>query len=216
LYRLGSLKAYPQLKKVIQRTIKQSRIVEQWDEILRVVVSLKLGWVSASLLVSKLQSYPRQNALMLILREYGRLCKTIFSLRYLIEESYRRQIEIQLNKGEHLHALRDQFFIGFGRQLRKHTMTTQTNQASSTNLIVNCIVVWNTLYMQKAVEQLRSEGFEVRDEELSHIWPSRYQHVNVFGRYTFPMEDILARKDLRDLRQPTTTELEEEGEPLAG
>lgn len=200
LYRMGPLKSYPQLKTLLKRSIKQSQVAEQWEEILRLVASLKLGWVSASLVISKLQSYPRQNALSAVLQEYGRICKTIFVMHYAVEEAYRHRIETQLNKGEHLHAVRDQFFIGFGRQLRKRHLSEQNNQASCTNVIVNSIVVWNTLYMQKGVAHLKKRGAEIRDEQLTHIWPTRTAHLNVYGQYHFGMEQTRQREGLRELR----------------
>jgi len=64
---------------------------------LRVAGSLKLGWVTASLLIGKLQSYPRKNQLTKALQECGRLIKTIFILRYLESGDYRRRIQAQLN-----------------------------------------------------------------------------------------------------------------------
>jgi TnpA family transposase len=72
---------------------------------LRVAGSLKLGWVTASLFIAKLQSFRRQNVLTRTLQEYGRLNKTIFILRYLLDEPYQRRIGAQINKGEALHAL---------------------------------------------------------------------------------------------------------------
>jgi TnpA family transposase len=52
--------------------------------------------VTASLFISKLQAYPRQNILTRALQEYGRLVKTLFILRYLESEDYRRRINAQL------------------------------------------------------------------------------------------------------------------------
>ena len=86
-------------------------IRSRWDDMVRVAGSLKLGWVTASLFISKLQAYPRRNALALALQEYGRLIKTIFILRYLEDEAYRRRINRQLNKGEALHMLREFLFF---------------------------------------------------------------------------------------------------------
>jgi len=40
---------------------------------LQLAGSLKRGWVTASLFISKLQAYPRQNVLTRALQEYGRL-----------------------------------------------------------------------------------------------------------------------------------------------
>jgi TnpA family transposase len=56
--------------------------VDNYDEILRVAGSLQLGYVTASLFISKLQARPQQNILTRALQEYGKLEKTIFILRY--------------------------------------------------------------------------------------------------------------------------------------
>src|SRR5207302_826887 len=80
---------------------------------------LKLGWVTASLLAGKLQASRRQNALTRALQEYGRLVKTIFILRYLESEEYRRRITTQLNKGESMHALRRFLVFANDGQLRR-------------------------------------------------------------------------------------------------
>ena len=62
------------------------------DDLLRVAGSLKLGRVTASLFIAKLQSFRRQNVLTRALQEYGRLNKTIFILRYLLDEQLERRI----------------------------------------------------------------------------------------------------------------------------
>jgi TnpA family transposase len=68
--------------------------------------SLKTRWISAWLLISKLQAYPRQHQFTHLLLEFVRLVKTAFIMRYLHSQSLRRRIYAQLNKGEHLYALR--------------------------------------------------------------------------------------------------------------
>jgi hypothetical protein len=84
--------------------------LKHWDEMLHVAGSLELGWVTASLFLGKLQAQPRQRALTEALQDYGRLVKTIVLLRNLENEAYRRRMNLQLSKGEVLHALRQ--FLG--------------------------------------------------------------------------------------------------------
>ena len=57
----------------------------QWPEIVRLVTSIKQGTVTASLMLRKLASYPRQNSLALALREMGRIERTLFMLKWLLE-----------------------------------------------------------------------------------------------------------------------------------
>ena len=107
LYRISREQKARHLAPRFKGIIKQDLILRHWEDFLRLAGSLKLGWVTASLFISKLQAYPRQHVLARALQEYGRLVKTLFILRYLESQDYRRRINAQLNKGESLHALRD-------------------------------------------------------------------------------------------------------------
>ncbi len=199
---VGGTAEYGELAPLFKGNIRQDLIIKHWDELIRLVGSLKLGWVPASLMISKLQSFPRQNALAQALMEYGKLCKTLFILRSLQSEQTRHHNENQLNKGENLNGLREVIFFGQHGQLRKRQLEEQNNQASCLNLVVNCVVVWNTVYMTAVVEQLRKEGQTVLEEDLAHIWPTRTEHLNVYGKYHFNLEEATYRQKLRPLRQP--------------
>lgn len=137
-----------------------------------------------------------------VLQEFGRLEKTIFILRYIQDPVFRREINLQLNKGEALHDLRQ--FVHFANEgkLRWHLEEDQINAAGCLNLVVNAIVLWNTIYMQAIIEQLRREGYQINDEDLKHLSPARFEHIHPYGHYVFNIEKELARKDLRPLRQP--------------
>lgn len=183
LYRLDRSKTYPTLDSLLTGKLNRALILTRWDDLLRVAGSLKLGWVTASLFIGKLQAYPRQNVLTRALQEYGRLIKTIFLLRYLESEEYRRRIHTQLNKGEALHALREFLFFANRGTLRRKQEEAQTNQAGCLNLLTNAVVAWNTVYMAAAIDQLRAEGYPVRDEDIVHLSPARFEHVNPYGKY---------------------------------
>lgn len=38
-------------------------------------------------------------------------------------------------------------------------------------LLSNAVVVWNTVYMQEVIAQLRAEGYPVQDDDLAHLSP---------------------------------------------
>ena len=81
------------------------QITEHWDELLRLTASLRLGTVTASLMLRKLASYPRQNGLAWALREVGRIEKTLFTLEWFQSLELRRRVQVGLNKGEARYAL---------------------------------------------------------------------------------------------------------------
>jgi TnpA family transposase len=202
LYRLDRNTIYKNLEPLLKGTINTERILSRWDDMLRVVGSLKLGWVTASLFIGKLQSFPQQNALMRAFQEYGRLVKTIFILRYLESEEYRRRISAQLNKGETLHSLRRFLFFAHQGQIRQRHSEELANQASCLNLVTNAVVAWNTVYMAAAIEQLKAEGHQISDTDIAHLSPARYEHINPYGKYQFDVALNLSRQQLRPLRPP--------------
>ena len=203
LFRLDRQKRHPHLAPLLRGRINRDRILRNWDDLLRVAGSLKRGWVTASLLIGKLQSYPRKNRLTRALQEYGRLVKTVFILRYLESEDYRRRILGQLNKGEALHGLREFLLFANKGTLRKKQEEELGNQAGCLNLVTNAVVTWNTVYMAAVIEQLRAEGKTVNEEDIARLSPARYEHINPYGKYRFEVEEGLSRTRLRPLRPPT-------------
>lgn len=200
LYRLNREQNYKHLEPLLRGTINSTQILNHWDDMLRLVGSLKQGWVTASLFISKLQSYPQQNALTRSLQEYGRIVKTIFILRYLSSEEYRRRISTQLNKGETLHSLRRFLFFAHQGQIRQRQDEDLVNQASCLNLVTNAVVAWNTVYMAAAINQLKAENYPVDETDITHLSPARYEHINPYGKYQFDLAKNLHREQLRPLR----------------
>jgi TnpA family transposase len=200
LYRFDKTIKYKHLEPLVTGRIRKDLIVKHWDDLLRLTASLKTGWSTASLLIGKLQSFPRKNDVARALQEFGKIKKTEFILRYLLDNGFRRRINRQLNKGESLHNLRKFLFFANEGNIRKRFPEEQQTQANCLNLVTNAIVLWNTVYLQAAVEQLKSEGVEIKDEDLNHISPARFAHINPYGRYYFNTEENLNRKGLRALR----------------
>jgi TnpA family transposase len=201
LYRFDKSIRYSHIEPLLRGTIHPERILKHWDDLLRVAGSLKLGWVTASLFIGRLQSYRRKNALTRALQEYGQLAKTIFILRYLEDEEFRRRIGAQLNKGEALHALRNFLFLANQGQIRRRALEDQTNQAQCLNLVTNAVVLWNTVYISAALEQLRAEGHRFTDEDVVHLSPARFEHINPYGRYHFDPELAKSKAPRRPLRR---------------
>ena len=65
---------------------------------LRFIVTIKLKYSTASQIFKRLSSYAKQNPLYKALKEFGRITKTIFILKYYDDLNLRQEIEKQLNK----------------------------------------------------------------------------------------------------------------------
>ncbi len=94
-------------------------------------------------------------------------------------------------------------FHGKRGELRQRYREGQEDQLSALSLVVNIIVLWNTIYMDAALTQLRAEGYPVRDEDAARLSPFIHEkHINLVGRYSFAVPDAVTRGKLRPLRDP--------------
>ncbi len=87
-------------------------IARNWDDLLRVAGSLKMGMVRASELIRTLQLGSRPSSIARAIGELGCIAKTMYLLAYLDDASYRRRILTQLNCGEARHSLARVLFHG--------------------------------------------------------------------------------------------------------
>ena len=126
--------------------------------------------------------------------ELGRIDKTIHALTYIDDEAKRRRTLIQLNRGEERHKLARAVFHVKRGELRQRYMEGQEDQLGALGLVVNVIVLWNTLYMNAALEQLQNEGFPIKAEDIARLSPLVFDHINLLGRYAFSVPDAVQRE----------------------
>ena len=95
----------------------------------------------------------------------------------------RRRVHVDLNKGEARNALaRAVFFHRLG-EMRDRSFENQKHRASGLNLLAAAIVLWNTVYLERAVESLRSHGYSVDEDLLQHLSPLGWDHIALTGDY---------------------------------
>jgi TnpA family transposase len=201
LYRIGKIPDSP-ASSLLEGKINTTLIERHWDDLLRLAGSLKLGFVSASSIISRLHAAPRKNPLVRALQEYGRLTKTLFIVRYLGSKDFRRRINGQLNRGEAEHALWAFIFTGRESKFHKHTLEDLNDQGECVSLIANAVQAWNTVYMAEILDQMRTEGHQIDESLLKYVSPHCYEHINPYGKISFPIQQIMERTGLRPLRDP--------------
>ena len=191
---------YAALKPMIGGTLNIKQIRTHWDDILRLAASIKQGTVTASLMLRKLGSYPRQNGLALALRELGRIERTLFILDWLQSVELRRRVQAGLNKGEARNALaRAVFFYRLG-EIRDRSFEQQRYRASGLNLVTAALVLWNTVYLERATNALRGHGRTVDDTLLQYLSPLGWEHINLTGDYLWRSKAKIGGGKFRPLR----------------
>jgi TnpA family transposase len=203
LYTFSPASQWPVLQPFIAGRIDEGLIHAHWEDGLRLATSVRTGTVPASLMLRRLGSYPRQNGLALALREIGRIERTLFTLDWLEDPALRRQATAELNKGESRNALaRAVCFHRLGR-IHDHGYESQQHRASGLNLVVAAIILWNTVYLGRAVEALRRQGEAIADDLLTHLAPLGWQHINLTGDYLWEPTAAPGSADFRPLRATT-------------
>lgn len=191
---------YDTLKPMIGGTLNIKHIRAHWDEILRLVTSIKQGTVTASLMLRKLGSYPRQNGMAIALRELGRIERTLFILDWLQSLELRRRVHAGLNKGEARNALaRAVFFYRLG-EIRDRSFEQQRYRASGLNLVTAAIVLWNTVYLEHATNALRGQAEPWDDALLQYLSPLGWEHINLTGDYLWRSSTKIGMGKFRPLR----------------
>ena len=200
-WRMDPAADYGPLNGLARHRINTNLIATNWDDILRVAGSLKVGTVHASTLVQAFQRGGHPTTLGASHCRVGPdsqnacTCSTILTTSY-----YRRRIQTQLNRGEGRHSVARHVFHGQRGELRQRYRQGQEDQLGVLGLVVNMIVLWNTWYMQDALDELRGSGQEVRPEDVERLAPLRFQHINVHGKYHFILPESVAQGHHRPLR----------------
>lgn len=176
-------------------------IAQHWDDLLRVAGSLKSGTVSASDFMRTLRSSQRQSSLSKALTELGRVIKTLYLLSYIDDEAYRRRILTQLNRQEGRHSVARMIFYGQRGELRQRYREGQEDQLGALGLVVNAVILWNTIYMDRIVQHLNSTGHVLLPDDVARLSPLQYGHINVLGRHHFNLPAPLKEGEYRALRQ---------------
>jgi hypothetical protein len=54
--------------------------------------------------------------------------------------------------------------------------------------------------MAAVIDRLKSKGERIAAEDLAHLSPARYDHINPYGRYQFRVDRWAGKKPLRPIK----------------
>lgn len=140
-----------------QAYINTELIEDNWDAILRLTVSLKLKYCTASQIFKRFNSYSRQHTVYQALKEYGRIPKTDYLLRFIDQVELRQGVHKMLNLIEMSNRLSSAINIGNGGEMIFITRREQLIADASKNLIKAAIIAWNYLYLTRYIQNIKDE-----------------------------------------------------------
>ena len=107
---------------------------------------------------------------------------------------------VGLNKGEQQNALRRAVFFNRLGEIRDRSYENQRHRASGLNLLVAAIILWNSVYLQRAVDYLGKHGHHPEPTDLAHLSPLGWEHINLTGDYHWESSPTLGQDQFRPLR----------------
>lgn len=109
----------------------------------------------------------------------------ILLLDWIQDPDLRRTVTAGLNKGEARNALARAVFFNRLGEIRDRSFEQQRYRASGLNLLTAAIVLWNTVYLDRAITTLNQEGNATDPELLRFLSPLGWEHINLTGDYTW-------------------------------
>ena len=171
--------------------VSEEIIIDNWDDFLRLVTTIKLKEATASDIFRRLNSYSKQHALYKAMKAFGQIIKSVFILRYLDDLELRQAIEKQLNKVELANKFTRAVAVGNPREFTQGEKEEQEIAESCNRLIKNAVIYWNYLYLEQKLNRLETQ--EAKDQLLKAITSHSiitWGHFNFLGEYDFSDEKL--------------------------
>ena len=185
LYKLDRVESYGELDALLRQRVSTDLIREQWDQLVRVAASLRNRTAPAHVVLERLASSSPSDRLAKALTALGRIVKTIYILRYLLDPQIRHRVQLQLNRGEARHRLARRLFFANQGVVRTGDYEEIMNKVSALSVLSNAVLVWNTVQMARIVEALSANGDPVSRADLARVSPLAHAHVIPNGTYNF-------------------------------
>jgi TnpA family transposase len=167
------------------RKLLPNLIIDEWENIQRIMVSLALKTTTQHIIVSKLSAYARKNNTRRALWEYDHIIRSLYLLDYIDSPPLRRHVQRALNRSESYHQLRRAVSYANYGKLRFKTEYEQQLWEECSRLVTNCIIYYNATLLSRLLSYKERTGDSHGAALLQQGSPVAWQHINLHGRYEF-------------------------------
>ena len=125
------------------------------------------------------------------MKEFGKIEKSLFLLKWIDLMELRQAVEKQLNKGENANRFADAICFGRNQEFLHAEKIEHETAAGCNRLIRNAIICWTYLYLS---QQLAEESDAGRQQALLAALQNgsivHWRHLNLHGEYDFSEERL--------------------------
>lgn len=185
--------SYPHLTPILQKAIKWDTIENNYDEVVKHAVAVKIGLVEPDVLIKRFSKDNYTHPVYKALTEIGNVGKTNFLCRYLSSEALRIEIHEMLNIVERLNGVMGFIFYGKLGEISTNRRDDQSLSVACLHLLQVCMVYINTLIIQ---EVLSDEALmnKLTAEDKRAITPLIHAHINPYGLFPLDLNEALIIK----------------------
>jgi TnpA family transposase len=172
----------------LKKPINTELIVDEWETIQRIVISLQQKTITQATLVRKLSGYSQNHPLLKALTEYNRMLKAMYLLDYIDDASLRNYVQRALNRGEAYHQLRRAIAHVNGNRFRGKSDDEINLWNECARLLTNAIIYFNSLILTRLLEHFEAEGDDKKLDIIKQVSPVAWHNINLNGTYSFSFE----------------------------
>jgi len=184
---------YKHIDSLFTNTIDWNLIETHWPDLMQVVLSIKAGKMSSSLLLRKLSNYSRKNRLYRAFQELGYVVRTTFLLEYISNVELREMITATTNKVEQYNQLSDWTSFGALELVASNDEDEMEKAVKYNDIVTNSVILQNIVDMSDIIHQLTREGAQIREDDLASLSPYLTEHIKRFGDYHIDIQQIPAQ-----------------------
>jgi TnpA family transposase len=168
--------------------ISERAIIKGWDELLRLIASIRVGRVSPKFVLEKMGSAAQGDPLHKAADHLGKLLRSLYLCDFFSNEDFRREIHTLLNRGESVHQLQRAVFHGRVLPERGRRSDEMRAISGSHALLTNIVIAWNTMKMQEVVDRWKKAKTPVDDAWLRRMGPVHFGNINFRGTMSFGID----------------------------
>ena len=186
----------------LKKPIRAGLIVQEWETIQRIVISLQQKTTTQASLTRKLSTYSKNHPLLQALTEYDRMIKAMYILEYIDDASLRSYVQRALNRGEAYHQLRRAVASVNGNRFRGSSDQEIDIWNECARLLTNAIIYFNSLILSKLLGHFTATGDKEKLELVKQVSPVAWLNVNLNGTYSFSFEQNMI--NMEEVLSPLT------------
>ncbi|MCD9230461.1 transposase, partial [Ralstonia pseudosolanacearum] len=161
-------------------------ILDEKDNIGRIIATLGLKEMTQGTLIRKLCTYAQTNPTRRAIFEFDRLVRSVYTLRYMRDPQLQRNVHRSQNRIESYHQLRSAIAqVGGSKELTGRTDLEVEISNQCGRLIANAIVFYNSAILSRLLEKCEAGSHEKALALVKSASPVAWRHVHLGGHYTF-------------------------------